>query len=192
MTRNPIIATLSLCTLALVLSHGRAEAQTKPFKISGAGIAPNGLPLPGQGSRPHWAVGTATQLGLYHGSGTVETDTAEFHADGSITGQFGSGVLPFDFVGANGDVLSCEYGRTEFGASTPGTFTLVPMGAGVYVAYFIAEFVPQGDQCTGKFASVTGSWIMYAATEPFVLGSTDPIPYSWEGSGSLTFKPAKK
>jgi hypothetical protein len=39
----------------------------------------------------------------------------------------------------------------------------------------------------GKFAEVGGSWIMYAWTEPFVLGSTDPTAYSWFGMGLLRF-----
>ena len=57
-----------------------------------------------------------------------------------------------------------------------------------YVSWFIAEFVPVSADCTGKFAGVTGSWIMYAVSEPFLLGSTEPINYSWEGNGQLNFK----
>ena len=41
---------------------------------------------------------------------------------------------------------------------------------------------------TGKFAGVTGSWVMVARSEPFVLGSDDPVAYSWEGQGQLTFR----
>ena len=29
---------------------------------------------------------------------------------------------------------------------------------------------------------------MYAFSEPFVLGSDDPVAYSWEGQGTLTFR----
>jgi hypothetical protein len=61
----------------------------------------------------------------------------------------------------------------------------------VVEAAWIAEFVPVPDQCTGKFSGVTGSCIMYAFSEPFVLGSSDPVDYSWEGEGSLTFKKGK-
>jgi hypothetical protein len=43
------------------------------------------------------------------------------------------------------------------------------------------------DLSTGKFAGVTGSWVMYARSEPFVLGSSDPVIYSWEGEDELTF-----
>ncbi len=96
----------------LILAAPAAQAQVvKPFKISGAGVGPLGLPLPGQAARSHW----------------VE-------------------------------------------------------------ALFVADFVPMSDRCTGRFAGVSGSWLMIARTEPFVLGSTDPVYYSWEGDGSLTFQ----
>ena len=41
---------------------------------------------------------------------------------------------------------------------------------------------------TGKFEGVTGSWTMFANSEPFVLGSNDPVYYVWKGDGSLTFQ----
>jgi hypothetical protein len=187
-TGKLIFAYTVLCASVLVVDIQAAHAQVKPFKISGGGIAPHGLPLPWQDARPHSAAGTATHLGKYHGAGSVKTDSAVFHQDGSITGEFGSGQ-PFIFVGANGDVLSCNYGRTEYGASTPGKFELVPTPVpGFYTAFFIAEFVPVSSECTGKFAGVTGSWVMYAVTEPFLLGSSDQLTYSWEGQGSLNFK----
>lgn len=188
--KNVVVHLTTVVALLTVACHS-AEAQVKPFKITGAGVAPEGLPLPGQAPRPHWIVGNATHLGRHYGEGTVQTDTATFNPDGSISGEFGSGE-PFVFTGANGDILSCEYGRTEFGASTPGTFELVPVGPpGFYMAFFIAEFVPVSAECTGKFAGVTGSWVMYAVTEPFLLGSTDPIDYSWEGNGALKFTKGK-
>ena len=189
---NKVAVTLAAMVTVLTVCHS-AEAQVKPFKITGEGIAPMGLPLPGQDARPHWIVGNATHLGRHSGAGTVQTDTASFHPDGRITGEFGRGE-PFVFTGANGDILSCEYGRTEFGATTPGTFELIPIGppgSYMYMALFIAEFVPVSAECTGTFAGVTGSWVMYAVTEPFVLGSEDPIDYSWEGNGSLKFKKGK-
>jgi len=191
MFRNRVAAGLTFCALALVLAPNQAEAQCKPFKIIGGGIAPNGLPLPGEPGRPHWAVGFATDLGFYYGEGEVQTDTANPpQRDGTITGEFGSPV-PFVFTGENGDSLACYYGRTKFGAKQPGTFTLVPvpdLGAGWYVAHFVAEFVPYDPECTGKFKGVSGSWIMYATSEPFVLGSSDPIGYTWEGEGALTLR----
>ncbi|MFI5460602.1 MAG: hypothetical protein ACHRXM_34745 [Isosphaerales bacterium] len=188
MFRNRLAAGLTFCALALVLAPSQAEAQVKPFNIIGGGIAPQGLPLPGEPGRPHWAVGLATDLGWYYGEGEVETDTANPPLpDGTITGQFGSPV-PFVFTAANGDNLACYYGRKDFGATNPGTFELVPVPhrAGWYVAYFIAEFVPYPPECTGEFHGVSGSWIMYATTAPFKLGSSDPIGYVWEGEGSLT------
>ncbi len=118
----------------------------------------------------------------------MQTDTANFLPNGDITGTFGSGS-PFVFTALNGDQLACYYGRTDFGASKPGTFTLVPvpaLGEGVYVAFFVAEFVPYLPECTGRFAGVTGGWVMYAMTDPFVLGSDEPLSYSWVGQGSLT------
>ena len=188
--KNTVIYFAAVVSTFSLLTYD-AEAQVKPFKINGEGVAPIGLPLPGQDARPHTIVGNATHLGRHRGEGSVKTDTADFHVDGRITGEFGSGE-PFVFTAANGDFLSCEYGRTEFGASTPGTFELIPVGPpGIYTANFIAEFVPVSAACTGKFAGVSGSWVMYAVTEPFVLGSTDPIDYSWEGNGTLTFKKKK-
>ena len=179
-----VVATLSM------LSYD-AQAQVKHFKIKGEGVAPLGLPFPLQPARPHTVVGTATHLGKHHGLGSIQTNTLDFQPDGSITGEFGSGA-PFVFKGTNGDILSCNYGRTDLGASTPGTFTLIPVGAsGAYIAIFVAEFVPISAACTGKFKGVTGSWVMFAVTEPFLPGTSDPIEYEWEGSGEMTFKKGK-
>jgi hypothetical protein len=188
---NRLITTLTTCTLALVLTQGRAEAQVKPIKIKGGGTGTSGLPLPGQPPRAHWAVGEATHLGRYYGSGEVETYSSTPQPDGTIAGEFGAGA-PFVFTGANGDQLVCWYGRTDHGASVPGTFVLtvldvLPDGSLVVEAEFIAEFVPVPEACTGKFAGVTGSWIMYAFTEAFVLGASDPVDYTWEGEGTPTF-----
>lgn len=182
----PLVALGAVLSLACHV----AEAQVKSFKISGAGVAPTGVPLPGQGSRPHSIIGKASYLGWHHGDGSVVTETAVFEADGRITGTFGSGE-PFVFVGLNGDVLACNYGRDAAGNPT-GTFTLFPAGVpGTYVALWIADFVPLGDQCTGEFAGVSGSWVMYAVSAPFQLGSSDPLYYAWQGSGLLTFKKRK-
>lgn len=192
--RNWKIVELIAIAAVLVMACGTTHAQVKPFKIVGAGLGTEGIPLPGAPSRPHWAAGTATHLGKYYGDGRVQTDTNNlaFHGDGSITGEFGSAV-PFVFAGADGDELACHYGRTAFGAAEPGTFLLAPLGGGVYMAFWIAEFVPVAEECTGKFAGVSGSWIMYARSEPFVLGASDPVAYSWQGQGSLTFaKPQGK
>ncbi len=186
----------AVATLAMLAATHQGLAQVeKPFKITGQGIGPDGLPLPGEAPRMHWIIGEATHLGRHYGEGTVRTDSAVLQSNGTITGEFGSGD-PFVFTGANGDQLVCYYGRTDFGASQPGTFTLtilevLPNGALVVEAEWIAEFVVQPQDSTGKFAGATGSWIMYAYSEPFVLGTSDPVYYWWQGNGTLTFKKKK-
>ena len=62
------------------------------------------------------------------------------------------------------------------------------LGSLLVEAAWIAEFVPVPDESTGKFAGVTGSWIMYAYSAPFVLGSSDPVDYWWHGQGTLTYQ----
>ncbi len=187
-----IVVSIGALLAVVALSSQQAQAQVKPFKIVGGGIAPHGIPLPG-GSAPHWAVGVATHLGKYYGEGAVHTNAITgFDPDtGIYSGEFGS-AEPFVFVGANGDRLSCQYGRddlpnAEGGSSSPGTFQLFPVGDGTFVAFWIAEFVPVVSQCTGKFKGVKGGWIMYAMSEPFELGSTEPTAYFWQGEGKLQF-----
>jgi hypothetical protein len=195
--RNAMVASLAAALAGLVLAGAPARAQVvKPFKISGAGIATKGLPLPGQAPREHWSVGEATYLGWYFGDGTVKTDTAVPDPTlGVIDGDFGGGS-PYVFTGADGDKLVTWYGRTDHGASQTGTFELTilavrPDGSLVVQALFIAEFVAVPGASTGKFAGVTGSWTMYAQSAPFVLGSSDPVPYAWQGAGQLTFPKGK-
>jgi hypothetical protein len=189
-----LVPTSAMLLAALALAPTQARAQVvKPFKITGEGVGPTGLPLPGQDPRPHWIVGEATHLGRHDGAGTVQTDSAVVDlAAGVITGEFGSGS-PFVFKGANGERLVTWYGRTDHGASEPGTFTLTilgatPDGALIVQALWIAEFVAVPEESTGKFTGVTGSWVMIARSEPFVLGTNDPVSYSWEGEGRLTFR----
>ena len=190
-----IALNLLACAALLGLACGIAQAQVKPFKITGKGAGPTGLPLPGQPPRLHWAIGEATHLGRYYGEGTVETLTAAPTATG-FAGTFGSGS-PFVFAAANGDKLVCWYGRTDLPlngsrASQPGTFELTVVdftagGAPIVTALWLAEFVVQPGDSTGRFSGVTGSWVMVARSAPFVLGSNDPVLYSWEGQGKLTF-----
>ena len=189
-----VVVCVSALVAVLAVFCGNAAAQVeKPFKISGGGVGPTGLPLPGQVPRSHSSTGEATHLGRYSGDGKVETDSASFDPEtGTFSGEFGSGS-PYVFTGANGDELVCYYGRTDFGATNPGTFELVIVdvlsdGSLVVEGTFVAEFVAQPKLSTGKFAGVTGNWIMYASTSPFVLGSSDPIDYTWEGEGTLTFQ----
>jgi hypothetical protein len=177
---------------ALALACGMAQAQTKPFKISGGGIAPDGFPFPVD-SAPHSAVGHGTFLGKYEGQGGVHNVSLDFLPDGSgdATGTFDSDG-PYVFTGADGDQLAVFYGTPDGGTTVTGTYDLVYLGGpvgpgGTYQAFFVAEFVPYDADCTGKFKGVSGGWTVYASTEPFVLGSTDPPAYEWEGHGSLTF-----
>ena len=178
------VATLSM------LSYD-AQAQVKPFKISGKGVAPDGLPFPGQSARPHTVAGNATHLGKHKGAGGIRT--ISLNPDG--TGTFGSSE-PFVFTGANGDLLYCDYGKQSDVDPTLGRFAIIPAGTpGFFIALFEAEFVPISDSCTGKFKGVTGSWTMYAVTEPFMFDALGQISsrceYSWEGSGELTFQKGK-
>jgi hypothetical protein len=200
--RHILMLSLVALIAGLGLATAPAHAQVvKPFKIKGSGEGSIGLPLPLQPPRPHWIVGEATHLGRHYGEGTVQTDSADLDIpNGVITGEFGGGS-PFVFIGgngddANGDRLVTWYGRTDHGASEPGTFTLTilgttPGGALIVEAAWIAEFVAVPEESTGKFAGVSGSWIMYAFSDPFVLGSDDPVVYSWHGEGTLTFQKRK-
>ncbi|HKB41706.1 MAG TPA: hypothetical protein VKD72_35100, partial [Gemmataceae bacterium] len=62
---------------------------------------------------------------------------------------------------------------------------------------FVAEFTPDPEASTGRFARVTGgSFIMTATTEPFVLqpneqGYTGPFHYTWAGEGTIEFSTGK-
>ena len=190
---NNLVVAAAFAVLIATSSSVQAQIE-KPFNITGTGIAPQGLPLPGQDARPHWIVGNANHLGLHTGAGTLKTVSADPQPNGTIAGNFGS-VEDFVFTGANGDKLVCEFGRDESGEFV-GDFELtivdvLPDGSLIVEALFIAEFVPVSDECTGKFAGVTGSWTMFAYTEPFLLGSTEPIIYGWDGTGSLTFQEKK-
>jgi hypothetical protein len=191
--RNRWVGALAALVIALGVASATAQAQEKPFKVTGAGAGPDGLPLPGQAPRMHWAVGTATHLGKYYGEGSLETISAAPQADGTITGTFGSGPGGFVFHGANKkDVLATDYGRVD---GNPGTFTLYPVGGGDFVAAWVAEFVVDPDRSAGKFAGVTGSWTMLAMSEPFnpFAAEPEPVYYAWKGEGTLTFpKKGKK
>jgi hypothetical protein len=181
----------SSALLMAVLIAGTAAAQTVPFAITGAGTGPEGLPLPGQPARPHNIVGLATHLGLHTGAGEVQPYTIDGidPITGTITGKFKGN---FTFQKWNGSKLATNYGDTDAGASTPGTYTInivgmTPEGAPIATAFFVAEFVVDPAVSTGQFAGVTGSWTMYAQTGQFVLGSTDPLNYAWAGAGTLRF-----
>jgi hypothetical protein len=185
--------TLAALVASFALACNTAEAQqTREFEVEGGGTAPKGLPLPGAPPGSHWAKGEGTFLHKYHGEGAVQINP-DFTVDpktGNISGTFESAV-PFVFTGKDGDKLACTYGDPKFGPQ--GTYELIYLGGkppgigGTYQAFFVADFIPYDPDCTGKVKGVTGGWTMYAMTEPFVLGSTDPVEYTWKGEGSLTF-----
>ena len=189
------LSSLLTAAVAVLVLAGGAVAQTKPFAIAGVGTGPQGLPFPGQPARSHNIVGVATHLGLHTGAGELLNDSIDsFDLEaGVITGKFHGS---FTFERMNGDKLVCDYGNTAKGAALPGEYTITVVGvteggALIVTAFFVAEFVVDPVQSTGKLKGVTGSWIMYAQTGPFVLGSSDSLDYGWVGEGTLTF-PKKK
>src|SRR2546423_961477 len=90
----------ALAVLAFALAASGAQAQTVPFKVTGAGYVEFVPAAEGQ-SAAHWAVGTATGLGQYYGEGAVRLD----RFTGPTTAEFSS-AEPFVFVAANGDELA--------------------------------------------------------------------------------------
>jgi hypothetical protein len=170
---------------SLALASSQAEAQVKPFKITGGGYAPDGISLIPFSPVSHSTVGNATELGSYTGEGYFQI----LDSTGPLSAEFSS-APNFVFVAANGDHLAMTYGDTDNGAEQPGQATLVPNNDGSFTAYFVAEFNPDLANCTGRFAKLTGgSFIMYAVSDPFfILGtSTTHFNYTWYGSGTLTF-----
>jgi hypothetical protein len=187
MFRSPRLAILAVCTLALGFAQNQVQAQVKPLKITGGGLAPEGIFLTPGTAGPHWAVGNGTELGKYYGEGFFQIlqYTSELTADFSSAPEF-------VFTAANGDKLAMTYGVVSNGAAQPGQVTLFPNSDGSFSAVFVAEFNPVLSDCTGRFAKVTGgSLIMIAISEPFFIpiGSpnTTPFAYTWSGEGTLTY-----
>lgn len=179
-----MVAVIGMATLA---SAAKPTVVSNPFKITGGGVAPNGLRPPGEVTT-HLIDGTATHLGHHTGEGSFDIYTLVPTSASTLEGTFGSHD-PCVFVAANGDELVCYYGREDKGADDVGTLEITILditdeGPLVEVR-FIAQFVVQPES-TGRFAGASGSWIMYAQTEPFILGSDDPTNYTWEGEGTLT------
>jgi hypothetical protein len=185
---NTGVSSLVALVVVFVVACPPAHAQVKPFKVTGGGIAPDGVPVTTGDPRPHWAVGHATELGNYYGQGMVQIDMFT----SPTTAEFSSAV-PFVFIAANGDKLAFTYGDTNNGAAKPGTVTLFPVDMTHVVAVFVAEFNPVPARCTGRFAKVIGgSFIMTAVTDPFEpTGADVPVGYTWSGEGSIVFKQGK-
>jgi hypothetical protein len=176
------------------ISYGKAGAGVKalPFKITGGGPAPNGLPLVPGGTGPHSATGKATQLGKYTGEGTFEMGSLNISPTGAVTGTFQGTMV---FVAANGDRLAFVYG-----AGTSGVFTgqMSADGTAVENVEFDAIFTPDPANSTGRFAQVTGGGFrMIAKAESISLisavqGFTAPFDYTWSGEGTLEYGKGKK
>jgi hypothetical protein len=187
MSRNSrlkaVLVPVAALAVVFTLACHRAEAQVKPFKVVGAGLIPDGIPTTPLDPRPHWAVGVATELGRYFNEGVVQL----LRFTSATTADFDS-AEPCVFTAADGSELAFTYGDVSNGAQQPGEVTLYPQDDGTFVAVWVAEFNPIPELCTGRFANVVdGSFIMVAVTEPFVLGSTDPVGYEWEGKGWIEF-----
>lgn len=188
---NWVVGPLTALVAVLTLACQTANAQVKPFKVTGGGPAPKGLSIFGADS-PHSATGNATELGKYSGDGIANVLTFD--------PETGSGTFHgfFIFVAANGDELAFTYGDTDNGAAQVGEFQLYDAGGGKVKAVFIAEFNPIPELCTGRFKDVIdGSFIMVAVTKPFALdvdanGFSPPFNYTWEGEGWIEFKKGKK
>jgi hypothetical protein len=190
-SRNPLIATLVVLTCAFALGQSQAQAQVKPFKMTGGGDAPDGISLILGAAEPHNATGNATELGNYSGEGMFQL----LNFTSELTADFSSAPY-FVFTAANGDELTVTYGDVNNGAAEPGEVTLYPQSDGGFIAVFVAEFNPVPDRCTGRFAKLTGgSFIVVATSDEFYIpeGSTNttPFTYTWEGSGSLVFGKGK-
>jgi hypothetical protein len=156
--------------------------QTIPFEVVGSGDAPQGLPLFPGGMASHTSTGLSNLHGVFSGNGSFTLLGFTSATTGTFQGNF-------DFVAADGDQLACNYG-----AGSPGTFTITPAANGKVIVQFLAVFTPIPSQCTGRFADVIGGgFTMVAVTEPFdptpnAQGYTKPFEYSWEGQGMLVEK----
>ena len=183
---------LTTFAAVLALASASAQAQVKPFKITGGGLAPEGISLIPGVPAPHDATGNATELGKYEGEGffTLLGFTSQ------LTAEFAS-APDFVFTAANGDQLTFTYGDVDNGAAQPGQVELFPQSDGSFIAVFVAEFNPDPSKSTGRFAKVVdGSFIMIAVSEPFTFDPNDPsrttpFEYTWEGKGTLTFSKGK-
>src|SRR5438045_2641173 len=116
-------ALVPLVALAVVftLAYHRAQAQVVPFKVTGGGVAADGLPLEPDVPAPHTAVGQATGLGKYYAEGMFQI--LQFTSPPG--GTFDS-AAPCVFTAADGSKLAFTYGDPANGAAGPGTFTLYP------------------------------------------------------------------
>lgn len=158
-----------------------------PFKVTGAGSAPGGLPLVPGLSGPHYATGTATELGNYTGQGTFTLGSLQISPTGQVTGTFHGS---FVFTAANGDQLAFNYGSGDTGTITG---QLSADGSTVTNVTFDAVFTPNAAQSTGRFANVIGGGFTMIANAPSISlvsnvpGYTAAFDYTWSGQGTLEY-----
>jgi hypothetical protein len=152
--------------------HDHGDSDLVPFSVNGGGVGAKGIPLQLHQPAPHNATGTATLLGHYSAEGMFQLDSFTSATSGTF-----SSAQPVVFTADDGDRLAFNYA---------GTFQVHDAGGGKVYAVFVATFTPVPQDSTGRFKEVTGgSFVMTATTDPFVLGSTTPLPYTWVGSGAL-------
>jgi sugar lactone lactonase YvrE len=167
------------------------DTQTLPFKVTGGGPAPAGLPLVPGVSVPHLATGEANYLGHYTGAGTFTLGSLNISPTGQVTGTFHGS---FVFVAANGDRLAMTYGDGDSGRFSG---QLTADGTAVVNVVFDAFFTPDPVHSTGRFASVVGGGFRMIANAPYVSllsgvpGFTAPFDYTWSGEGVLVFAKGK-
>lgn len=158
-----------------------------PFKVTGGGSAPGGLPLVPGLSGPHYATGTATELGNYTGQGTFTLGSLQISQTGQVTGTFHGS---FVFTAANGDQLAFDYGNGDTGTITG---QLSADGSAVTNVTFDALFTPNAAESTGRFANVIGGGFTMIASAPSISlistvpGYTAGFDYTWNGQGMLEF-----
>ena len=163
--------------------------QIAPLEVFGGGTAPQGLPLFPGGAAPHNAAGSIGLWGDYGGRYSGDGQFTLLNFTSAATGNFQGN---FDFVVNNGDQLACNYG-----ADSPGTFTIFPAANGKVIVQFVAVFTPVPGASTGRFANVIGgSFTMIATSEAFdptpnAQGYTMPFAYSWEGEGLFLEQPGQ-
>jgi hypothetical protein len=98
-----------------------------------------------------------------------------------------SGLAELRYFGACPNELICYYGREGKGADDIDIFEMTIRDIRNEGLLIGAVFIVRPES-TSRLTLATGSWMMYALTEPFILGSDEPAAYWWEGKGKVTFQ----
>jgi hypothetical protein len=213
MRRFRIPSVVIAIALFTVFAH-TSTAQTIPFLVAGSGDLPSGsLPLaPGISADHNTQSGWGVKIGAHTGEGALQLIAPPDLS--ALTADFES-VRPYRFTSSlsPNDVLACNYGLTTgpLPAAKPGRATFYSIDAGsdpasplddTFIITFLAEFRPALDECSGKFDKKRlkdGSFTMLAISDPVHIdlangivvsaaSSGAPIPYTWYGVGTLSFK----